>query len=65
MSAETKYMVIYLFSACDIYSYTWKDTSILSIGSIFIKHSNGSRLPYDIPFVLDSDFEAHKSVRKS
>ena len=27
---KTKCMTTYLYSACDIHSYTWKDTSILS-----------------------------------
>ena len=55
-------MVIYLFLACDIYSYTWKDTSILLIVYILMKHPNASKLSCDIPYLFGSDFEIHRSV---
>ena len=55
-------MVIYLYLACDIYSYTWKDTLILLIVYILMKHPNASKLLCDIPNLLGSDFEVHQSV---
>ena len=51
VSVKTKCMVMYLYSAVDIYSYTWKDTSILSI---FMTHPNASKRLYDIPYFLGS-----------
>ena len=47
-------MGIYLYSACDIYSYTWKETIINSIVWNFMKHSDAS----DIRDLLSSDFGA-------
>ena len=41
------------------YSYTGKDTSILSIVCILMKNSNASKLPCDILYLLGSDFEVH------
>ena len=55
-------MVNYLYSACDIYSYTWKDTSILSSVKIFMKNQIASKLPCDISYMLGPDFEVHRAV---
>ena len=63
VSVKTKCMIIYLYSACAIYSYTWKDTSIVSIVYIFMKHPNTSKLPCDIPYLLGSVLEVRRSVK--
>ena len=60
MSVKSKcILIIYLYSACDIYSYTWKDISILSNVLNFMKHQNAYKLLCYIPYLLGSYFEVH------